>query len=239
MIHGLGSSQNYYVPVIGQPELEGHHCLALSTYGAAQSRSQGENLTLEQLADDVVAMMDHVKIRRAIIAGHSMGGSMAFTIAAKCPDRVAGVVGIGPVNPASVNPAVFRGRIDAVNKNGMEPLANSVPQAATNARSTPLQKAFIRELIMNQDPKAYASHCEVIVNMKDPGFELIKAPSLILAGDEDKSAPMEGCQYIQSHLGSQQKELKVLKGVGHWHCIEAPEQVAKEIAAFASKITDA
>ena len=116
MIHGLGSSQNYYVPVIGRPELEGHHCLALSTYGAAQSKSQGEKLTLEQLADDVVALMDHVKIRKAIIAGHSMGGPMAFTIAAKCPERVAGVVGIGPVNPSSVNPAVFQGRIDTVNK---------------------------------------------------------------------------------------------------------------------------
>lgn len=52
-------------------------------------------------------------------------------------------------------------------------------------------------------------------------------------GDEDKSAPMEGVQYIHDHLGSKQKELRVMKGVGHWHCIEAGEEVGKAIAAFA------
>jgi len=117
---------------------------------------------------------------------------------------------------------------------GMEPLANTIPTSATNSKSTPLQKALIRELIMGQDPKSYASHCRTIVGMKEPsgGFETIKCPALILAGEEDKSAPLEGCQYIHDHLGSSKKELKVLKGVGHWHCIEAGDQVGKEIAAF-------
>lgn len=119
---------------------------------------------------------------------------------------------------------------------GMEPLANTIPQAATNARSTPLQRAMIRELLLGQDPTSYASHCDVIVNMKDPGFPSIKAPVLILAGDEDKSAPMEGCENIHQHLGSSQKELQVMHGVGHWHCIEAGDQVAQAIAKFAASI---
>lgn len=118
----------------------------------------------------------------------------------------------------------------------MEPLANTIPQAATNAKSTALQRALIRELILGQDPKAYASHCDAIVGMKDPGFASMKTPVLILAGDEDKSAPLEGCQYIHHHLGSQQKELKVMKGVGHWHCIERPEETGKHISAFASTL---
>jgi pimeloyl-ACP methyl ester carboxylesterase len=118
----------------------------------------------------------------------------------------------------------------------MEPLANTIPKAATNANSTALQRALIRELIVGQDPKSYASHCEVIVNMKDPGFESIKVPVLLIAGDEDKSAPLEGVKYIHEHLGSESKELKVLKGVGHWHCIEAPEEVGAAIQEFAAKV---
>ncbi|KAK4497201.1 hypothetical protein PRZ48_011651 [Zasmidium cellare] len=233
MIHGLGSSQNYYVPVI--EELAGYRCIALTTYGAAESKSNGEKLTLEQLAEDVVGLMDHLEISKAIICGHSMGGPMALTVAATHPDRVLGIVGIGPVNPSSVKPEVFTSRIETVLKDGMEPMANAVPRAATNAKSTPVQRAFIRELILGQEPKSYASHCEVIVNMKDPGFSSIKVPVVILAGDEDQSAPMAGCEYIHQHLGSSQKELKVLKGVGHWHCIEAGDRVAEEIRAFASK----
>lgn len=48
---------------------------------------------------------------------------------------------------------------------------------------------------------------------------------------------MEGVQYIHEHLGSKQKELKVLNGVGHWHCIEASEEVGKAIAGFAAQIS--
>lgn len=118
----------------------------------------------------------------------------------------------------------------------MEPLANTIPTSATNAKSTPLQRAIIRELIIGQSPKSYASHCQVIVDAKEPDLASIKVPALILAGEEDKSAPLEGCEFINEHLGSQQKELKVMAGVGHWHCVEAPEQVGREISAFCSAL---
>jgi len=236
MIHGLGSSQNYYMPVI--PHLPEYRCIAMDTYGAARSKSQGEKLTLAQLAKDVVGLLDHLGVSKAVIAGHSMGGTMVCTIAAAHPDRVAGIVSIGPVNPSSVKPEMFQMRIDTVMKDGMEPLANSIPTAATGSRSTALQRALVRELIIGQDPKTYASHCEVIKNMEEPqgGFGAVKCPALILAGEEDKSAPLEGCQYIKQHLGSTKKELKVLNGVGHWHCVEAGEEVASEIAAFCDSL---
>lgn len=119
----------------------------------------------------------------------------------------------------------------------MEPLANSIPTAATNKNSTALQKALIRELIMGSDPKSYASHCEVIVTMKEeePDWKSIKVPVLILAGEEDGSAPLAGCEAIHQNLGSEQKELKVMKNVGHWHCVEAGDQVAREIDTFCSR----
>lgn len=118
----------------------------------------------------------------------------------------------------------------------MEPLANIIPQAATNSKSTSTQRALIRELLLGQDPKSYASMCQVIVDMKEPRYDAIKQPLLIIAGEEDKSAPLEGCKYIHEHVGSQKKELKILNGVGHWHCIEAPEQVGGLIADFCSSL---
>lgn len=62
-------------------------------------------------------------------------------------------------------------------------------------------------------------------------------PVLILAGEEDQSAPLAGCQYIHDHLGSKVKELKIYKKVGHWHCVEAGERVGQDIVAFASKVS--
>ncbi|KAK5693831.1 hypothetical protein LTR17_024982 [Elasticomyces elasticus] len=221
MIHGLGSSQNFYMPVI--PYLLDYRCVALDSYGAARSKSQGEPLTIEQLAEDVVALLDHLYIKQAVVVGHSMGGTMVHVIAAAHPGRVVGVS----------YPSALRHRANDC-LDGMEALANTVPTSATATASTPLQRALIRELILGQDPKAYASHCKAIIDMKEPsgGFEAVKVPALILAGEEDKSAPLEGCRYIYDHLGTDDRELSVMGGVGHWHCIEAGEQVAKEIEFF-------
>ncbi|KAK4542363.1 hypothetical protein LTR36_006819 [Oleoguttula mirabilis] len=236
MIHGLGSSSNYYMPII--PYLTSYRCVALDTYGAALSKSPGERLTLEQLAEDVVGLMDHLHLEKPVLVGHSMGGTMVCTIAATHPDRILGIVCIGPVNPASVNASAFQTRIDTVSRSGMEPLADSIPTSATGSETTPLQRALIRELIIGQDPKSYASHCRVIMDMQEPkdGFGAVTCPALILAGEEDKSAPLEGCRFIHDHLGSSRKELEVLQGVGHWHCVEAGEKVAELIGAFCSSL---
>lgn len=114
MIHGLGSSQNYYAPVV--PHVPGYRCVALDSYGAARSKSQGEDMTLQDLADDVVGLMDGLGIEKAVVVGHSMGGPMALLVAAAHPERVAAVVAIGPVNPRSVKPEMFTARIETVLK---------------------------------------------------------------------------------------------------------------------------
>ena len=94
----------------------------------------------------------------------------------------------------------------------------------------------MRELLMSQEPKSYASHCQVIIDAENPDLASIKMPVLIIAGDEDKSAPLEGCQYLHDNLGTTSKWLKVFNGVGHWHCIEADDRVAAEIDAFCGAI---
>jgi pimeloyl-ACP methyl ester carboxylesterase len=119
---------------------------------------------------------------------------------------------------------------------GMEPIADTVPVAATSKQASALTRGFVRELILGSDPKAYASHCQAIVDAQEPDFAAVQAPVCILAGDEDKSAPLEGCKYILEHVGSSKKELKVLDACGHWHCVEHPDRVAKEIESFCASL---
>lgn len=114
MIHGLGSSQNYYMPVI--PHLQEYRCIALDSYGAARSKSNGEQLGLEIMGEDVIGLMDELKIATAVIAGHSMGGPMVLTIAAAHPDRMVGAVAIGPMSPKHLNAETFKQRIATVMK---------------------------------------------------------------------------------------------------------------------------
>ena len=119
----------------------------------------------------------------------------------------------------------------------MEPMANTIPAAAVGSRSTALQKAFIRELILGQNPNGYAALCRAIAAAQVPDYAAVRAPFLLVAGDEDKSASMEGCKHIYEHVSSSSKSLEVLKGVGHWHCIEASDDVGTLISRFAGGIS--
>ncbi|KAJ5774267.1 Alpha/beta hydrolase fold-1 [Penicillium paradoxum] len=231
-IHGLGSSQNYYYPVI--PHLtESHRCITIDTYGAARSPYTNDAVSIPGIAEDVIGVLDALQIPKAVAVGHSMGGLVVTELGARYPDRMQGIVAIGPTHPSDMLVTVMNKRSATVLEAGMEPMANTIPSGAVGSRSTPLQKAFIRELILGQDAKGYAALCRAIASAQPPDYAAVKAPFLLIAGEEDKSASMEGCQYIYEHVSSQQKSLEVLKGVGHWHCIEAADEVGGLIAKFA------
>ncbi|KAJ5551506.1 Alpha/beta hydrolase fold-1 [Penicillium sp. DV-2018c] len=235
-IHGLGSSQNYYYPVISHLT-DTHRCITLDTYGAARSPYTGnETISIPDIAQDVIGVLDALNIPKAIAVGHSMGGLVVIELGVRYRDRVQGVIAIGPTHPSEGLVGVMEKRAGTVLESGMEPMANTIPYAAVGSRSTPLQKAFIRELILGQSPEGYAALCRAIASAEAPDYTAVKAPFLLIAGEEDKSASMEGCRHIYEHVSSQWKSLEVLKGVGHWHCIEAADEVGALIVSFVGEL---
>ncbi|KAJ5891370.1 Alpha/beta hydrolase fold-1 [Penicillium subrubescens] len=235
-VHGLGSSQNYYFPVI--PYLtQNHRCITIDTYGAARSPYTNDTVSIPNIAEDVIGVLDALNVAKAVVVGHSMGGLVVIELGARFPDRVQGVVPIGPTHPSEMLVSVMGKRAETVLEAGMEPMANTIPSAAVGSRSTPLQRAFIRELLLGQDPKGYAALCRAIASAQVPDYAAVRAPFLLIAGEEDKSATMEGCKFIFEHVGSQSQDMEVLEGVGHWHCIESPDEVGRLIAQFVGGIS--
>jgi pimeloyl-ACP methyl ester carboxylesterase len=121
---------------------------------------------------------------------------------------------------------------------GLEALANTIPTVATGSKAGPLQHAFIRSLILGTPPEGYISLCSVIAEAKQPDYGSIKVPLLILAGEDDKTAPLSFSQTIAEGYGTSENEksIEVLKGVGHWHCVEAPDEVGRLIMSFLQKV---
>lgn len=115
-------------------------------------------------------------------------------------------------------------------------MANTIPTAATGKNAGPLVAAFIRELLLGQDKAGYVSNCRVIANATRPRYESVQCPVLLLAGEEDKSAPLETSKKMFEEFGteSSNKHLEILSGVGHWHCIEEPVVVGDKIVQFLS-----
>ena len=159
----------------------------------------------------VIETLD-VDLSKTVVVGHSMGAIVASEI--EFP--VLGTVLIGPVHPAPALAEVFGKRIEAVNNSmkqmmnamtntneehtdGLEFLADSIPDAATGSKSTPLQRAFIRALILSQKAENYNSLCRTIAQAEVPRYGVPgggQSPLLIVAGSDDKTSPLTGCQTI-------------------------------------------
>ena len=115
-------------------------------------------------------------------------------------------------------------------------MADTIPTGATGSRSNALQRAFIRQLLLAQNPKGYQSMCKVMGNAKVPDYAAVKIPVHIIAGEEDKSAPLAGCKEILERLGSENKQITTVDGMGHWHCIEASELMIEYIGTFVNEV---
>jgi pimeloyl-ACP methyl ester carboxylesterase len=116
LIHGLGSSSCFYHPII--PQLQPvSRCLALDTPGSGLSTLGATEQSITTIADDILAFLDAVDVKgEVVVVGHSMGGILASRLAATKPERVRGVVLVGPVNPSAGAAKAFEDRIAAVKK---------------------------------------------------------------------------------------------------------------------------
>ena len=122
-IHGLGSSQNYYFPIL--PYLNNHRCITLDTYGSARSTYTGDAISIASIASDVVGVLDALHVPKAVAVGHSMGGLVVTLLGAQYGDRISGVVAIGPTHPSEKLTEVMTQRSETVSKGEQPPNQSS------------------------------------------------------------------------------------------------------------------
>jgi pimeloyl-ACP methyl ester carboxylesterase len=113
-VHGLGSSQNYFFPIL--PHLSSYRVIAFDNYGAGRSKYDGREHSIESIGKDALGLMDALKVEKAVIVGYSMGGMIPSLLASTAPERVLAGVCIGPVNPSEAVAEVFKERIPVVQK---------------------------------------------------------------------------------------------------------------------------
>ena len=255
--HGLGSTHTYYQSIVPALTSQPHNfrCITYDCISCGLSSIATEDQSIESVAKDAIDLLDALKVEKAVFVGHSFAGVVAAHLAATKADRIQATVMLGPVLPSGDVAKIFEARVQIIEESkclvdprvfglkaylerteGMEAMADTIPTGATGSKSTSLQHAFIRQLLLAQNPKGYQSMCKVIGTAKVPDYAAVQLANLIIAGDEDKSAPLAGCQEIHKRIGSHHKQFEVVKQMGHWHCIEAPDIMIQYIGNFVSGI---
>jgi pimeloyl-ACP methyl ester carboxylesterase len=91
LLAGLGNSAHIFDDLAGQMRAR-YHVYGVTRRGFGKSSAPKEGYDTDRLADDVIAALDALKLERVVLVGHSIAGLELSSIAARHPERVAGLV---------------------------------------------------------------------------------------------------------------------------------------------------
>lgn len=232
MVHGLGGTSNFY-QVQSDALSRTHRVIRVDSAGAGRSDVSAD-ISIASHADDVAAVLDTLSTPSATVIGHSMGTLVVRDLARRYPDKVTALVLLGPVRaPAEAGRQAQRDRAAVLRRDGTAAIA---PGVVANALSTATRKekpevaAFVRELIMRQDPEGYARNCEALAGATDPGPIDPALPLLLITGSDDKVGPPEASAEIAEQHGA--ATVEILPDVGHWTALEASLPVTHLVTQF-------
>ncbi len=179
-------------------------CVRYDARGHGQSSAgSSDELTLEQLARDALAVLDACGIARAHLCGLSLGGMTAMQIAHQWPDRVLKLVlcNTSAHMPPREN---WQSRIDAVRASG---LGGSVDGTLERWFTPEFRQAQpdtverVRQMILTADPKGYAACASAIRDMDlRNSLESISARTLVIAGAQDPATPLPHAELIANSI---------------------------------------
>ena len=225
LVHGAGGTHRDWPEALRA--LAGRRVLALDLpgHGASAGPARG---SISAYAASVVGALDALEIPSAVLAGHSMGGAIALTVALEAPARVAGLVLVSTGARLKVSPAVLEATADPA---ALAAAAGTMAELAFGSLAGPsLREEFVAGLLATAPGVAHGDFaaCNAFDVMARLGE--LRAPTLVVCGTEDRLTPRKYAEYLGDRIAG--ARLEVVPGAGHMVMLEAPERVAGAIGAF-------
>lgn len=192
LIHGGGSTIQTTFGNILPLLAENHRVIAVELQAHGHTNDRDSPESFEQDADDVAALLVHLKIPKADFFGFSNGGSTAMQIGIRHPEQV---------NKLIIASAVYK-------REGMiQGFFEGMENATLQNMPAHLKEAFLK---INNDSAALQRMFEkdkarmlTFKDWKDDDLSLIKAPALIIAADKDVVTPEHTVQISRKIANSQ------------------------------------
>jgi 3-oxoadipate enol-lactonase len=188
---------------------------------------------IENFANDVLALMDFLKIQKAVIVGLSIGGIIAQYLAIHHPERIKRLI-LSNTAPKVGSAEGWNTRIGAVKNDGIASIADNILKVwfSENFRKNHSSESLgYKMMLSNINHVGYIRACEALkINDLTDRISKINLPTLCLAGTEDGSTPPAQVKEMADLIPNSTYIL--IEDVGHIPCVEVPELVAKHILEF-------
>jgi 3-oxoadipate enol-lactonase/4-carboxymuconolactone decarboxylase len=193
--------------------------------------------TIDGMARDALALLDALGVGQAHVAGLSLGGIIAQSVASQAPDRVLSLV---LCDTAMVIPprTLWDERAATVRARGMEAIADGVLQRwVTPGFMASPEAAGLRAMLLRTSPEGYAASAEAIAEADlTASTGALRMPALILVGDQDAATPLESARAMQAAIAG--SRLEVLADASHIPTVERPDAVADAMLRFLAPVPE-
>lgn len=229
--NSLGATLSMWEPQVAS--LTGKfRVLRYDTRGHGQSSITPGPYRMEQLARDVVALLDFLKLDRVYFCGLSMGGQTGMWLGVNAPQRFRK---LALCNTAAKigTPETWNPRIEAVRAGSMKSVSGAVMErwfTANFRANSPEVVSAVQRTFESHDPEGYVANCGAIRDYDArESIADIPLPTLVIAGAHDPATtPAEGRFLADRVSGARYVELDA----AHLSNIEAHQPFNSELAAF-------
>jgi pimeloyl-ACP methyl ester carboxylesterase len=251
LFHGMNFAGFYWGGPIEALRKEGYRVVVPDQIGFGRSSKAVIPYNFHDMARNSKMLLDHLKISKAAVIGHSMGGMLAARFATQYPDVAEQVV---IYNPIGVTDARFGrpwGSIDEAYERNLRTTYQNIYAGIFRYFShnpsawKPEYEKYVRyryAWTLSGDWPRYAMVQSLIqqITYLDPvvnDWGNIKSPTLVFGGAEDTAAGsaktyQERMKFIADSIPNKKGRLHLLPGLGHVPHFEAPERTYPPLIAF-------
>lgn len=236
LLHGYPLDHSIWQPVVQLMEDQARFIVPdLRGYGKSPDGTEIHSMRL--LAEDVLLLLDRLKLKRVILVGHSMGGYVSLTFAQSYPGRLCGL-GLVTTQAEADTPEKRQARLRTardVRTKGAELIAHSAPSKLTTNEA--LQEK-ITELIHGIAPRTIIQSLKGMAERPDANGWLasIKVPTLVIAGGQDQIIPVQKSHEMVEMLNK--GWLVEIPEAGHLPMMETPERVAEGLTQLLAAVAE-
>lgn len=201
--------------------------ITVDLWGFGQSGEvNGKAVSMNEYAEEIRMVLDHLQLPNAIVGGESMGGYVALAFLKKYPQRVNSLLLSGTQSIADNEDTKTQRELAAqeILSNGTSSFIQAFISKALSSQASEPIKAELLEILESQKATALASALRGMAQREDTSSILASAeiPVLILSGEYDSVIPPRQSENL--HEIARNSALVIIENAGHLTSLEQPQQ---------------
>ncbi|MGH8867444.1 MAG: alpha/beta fold hydrolase [Actinomycetes bacterium] len=241
LVHGHPFDRSMWAPQVAHRTRLGWRVVTPDLRGYGASTPPSGTTTWDAYARDVAALLDHLGIDRAVLAGLSMGGQIAMEFHRLFPERLRGLV-LADTSPVAETQAGRRQRhevADRLLREGMDAVSDELLPMMVSARTLDEQPDVadhVLRMMKATAPDGAAAALRARAARPDYVAMLahVSVPTLVVVGREDAYTPVDTARAMAARIPG--ATLSVVEGAGHLPTLEQPDAFNAALQALLAAV---